>query len=108
MGTEANNLCISEPLLHKLCIVVPAECTTVVDLVQNLLADALDKRDIDQLFSSMQAHARLQGLSEADVEPELARKRDDERLAALNRSSRDAFESGFYDHNRIPQNGSDE
>ena len=39
---------------------------------------------------------------------EFARKRDDERLAALDRLSRDAFESGLYDQDYFPQNGSDE
>ena len=67
MDTETNNLRISEPLLRKLNIVARAECTTVEDLVQNLLTDALDKRDVCQLFSSMQAHVRSQGLTEVDV-----------------------------------------
>lgn len=39
---------------------------------------------------------------------DFAKKRDQERLAALDRLSRDAFEAGLYDGNQFPQNGSDE
>ena len=39
---------------------------------------------------------------------DFARKRDQERYAALDRLSRDAFAAGLYDHNRLPQDGSDE
>jgi fructose-1,6-bisphosphatase/sedoheptulose 1,7-bisphosphatase-like protein len=79
MDTEVNNLRISEPLSHKLNMVARAECTTVEDLVQDLLAEALDKREVDRLFSSMQAHARSQGLTEADVEPAIAEYRKSKR-----------------------------
>jgi excisionase family DNA binding protein len=39
---------------------------------------------------------------------EFARKRDEERQAALGRLSRQAFESGLYDRNVMPEGGSDE
>ena len=37
-----------------------------------------------------------------------AKKRDEERLAALNLIARDAFEAGLYERNAIPKGGSDE
>ena len=39
---------------------------------------------------------------------EFAKKRDEERLAALDRLSRDAFEVGLYDRNVLPKGGTDE
>jgi excisionase family DNA binding protein len=39
---------------------------------------------------------------------EFAKKRDEKRLAALNRLSRDAFEAGLYDRNVMPKGGSEE
>jgi excisionase family DNA binding protein len=39
---------------------------------------------------------------------EFARKRDEERQAALDRLSRQAFEAGLYDRNVMPEGGSDE
>jgi excisionase family DNA binding protein len=39
---------------------------------------------------------------------EFARKRDEEREAALDRLSRQAFEAGLYDRNVMPEGGSDE
>jgi excisionase family DNA binding protein len=39
---------------------------------------------------------------------EFAKKRDAERLASLNRLSRDAFEAGLYERNVLPEGGSDE
>jgi excisionase family DNA binding protein len=39
---------------------------------------------------------------------EFAKRRDAERLASLNRLSRDAFEAGLYDRNVLPEGGSDE
>lgn len=39
---------------------------------------------------------------------ELAKKRDAERLASMDRLSRDAFEAGLYDRNVPPEGGSDE
>jgi excisionase family DNA binding protein len=39
---------------------------------------------------------------------EFARKRDQERLAALDRLSRDAFASGLYERNVFPEGGADE
>lgn len=39
---------------------------------------------------------------------EFAKKRDKERLAALDRLSRDAFEAGLYDLNVLPKGGTDE
>ena len=37
-----------------------------------------------------------------------AKKRDEERQASLDRLSRQAFESGLYDRNRMPDDGQDE
>jgi len=39
---------------------------------------------------------------------EYGRKRDRERLAALDRLARDAYEAGLYDRNVMPKGGSDE
>lgn len=39
---------------------------------------------------------------------EFARKRDDERQSALDRLSRQAFESGLYDRNAMPEGAHDE
>jgi|HubBroStandDraft_1064217.scaffolds.fasta_scaffold313315_2 excisionase family DNA binding protein len=39
---------------------------------------------------------------------EFAKQRDKERLAALDRLARDAFEAGLYEQNRMPEGGSDE
>ena len=39
---------------------------------------------------------------------EFARKRDEERQAALDRLSRQAFEAGLYDRNVMPAGGRDE
>jgi excisionase family DNA binding protein len=39
---------------------------------------------------------------------EFAKKRDEERLAALNRLSRDAFDAGLYHRNVLPKGGTDE
>jgi excisionase family DNA binding protein len=39
---------------------------------------------------------------------EFTRKRDEERQAALDRLSRQAFEAGLYDRNVMPEGGSDE
>ena len=37
-----------------------------------------------------------------------ARKRDEDRQAALDQLTRDAFEAGLYDRNAFPENGQDE
>jgi excisionase family DNA binding protein len=37
-----------------------------------------------------------------------AKKRDSERQTSLDRLSRDAFEAGLYERNRVPEGGSDE
>jgi hypothetical protein len=37
-----------------------------------------------------------------------AKKRDEERLAALDRLAHDAFEAGMYERNVFPEGGSDE
>jgi excisionase family DNA binding protein len=37
-----------------------------------------------------------------------AKKRDEERLASLDRLSRDAFEAGLYERSVFPKGGSDE
>ena len=39
---------------------------------------------------------------------EFAKKRDAERMASLDRLSRDAFEAGLYERNVLPEGGSDE
>jgi len=39
---------------------------------------------------------------------EFAKKRDTERLASLDRLSRDAFVAGLYERNVLPEGGSDE
>lgn len=39
---------------------------------------------------------------------EFAKKRDEERHAALDRIARDAFDAGLYERNVIPEGGSDE
>ena len=39
---------------------------------------------------------------------EFAKKRDQERLAALDRLSRDAFAAGLYERNVFPEGGADE
>jgi excisionase family DNA binding protein len=39
---------------------------------------------------------------------EFAKKRDAERLASLDRLSRDAFEAGLYERTVLPEGGSDE
>lgn len=39
---------------------------------------------------------------------EFAKKRDQKRLAALDRLSRDAFEAGLYERNVLPEGGRDE
>jgi hypothetical protein len=39
---------------------------------------------------------------------EFAKKRDKERLSALDLLARDAFESGLYERNVFPEGGSDE
>ena len=39
---------------------------------------------------------------------DFAKKRDQERLAALDRLAQDAFEAGLYERNSIPKGGSDE
>ena len=39
---------------------------------------------------------------------EFARKRDEERQAALDRLSQQAFEAGLYDRNVMPESGTDE
>src|SRR3954447_2926672 len=39
---------------------------------------------------------------------EFARKRDEERLVALDRLTRQAFEAGLYDRNEMPAGGTDE
>lgn len=38
---------------------------------------------------------------------EYARKRDEERLAALDRLAKDAFEAGLYERNSMPEHGED-
>jgi hypothetical protein len=39
---------------------------------------------------------------------EFAKKRDEQRLASLDRLARDAFEAGLYERSVIPEGGVDE
>lgn len=65
---------------------------------------------IKLLDAGAMAHHRVGNQRRVYLRDVLAyrRKRDAERNAALDRLSRDAFEAGLYDRNRIPEGGSDE
>jgi len=72
MSTEPKNLHVSEALLTKLDTMARSQSVSVEQLVQNVLTAALEKRNTDRLFLSMQTHARSQGLTQDDVEPTIA------------------------------------
>jgi len=65
---------------------------------------------IKLLDGGAMAHHRVGNQRRVSLRDVLAyrRRRDAERDAALDRLSRDAFEAGFYDRNRIPEGRSDE
>ncbi len=65
---------------------------------------------IKLLDAGAMAHHRVGNQRRVYLRDVLAyrRKRDAERDAALDRLSRDAFEAGLYDQNRIPEGSSDE
>jgi excisionase family DNA binding protein len=62
---------------------------------------------IKLLESGVMAHHRVgnqRRVSLRDVQ-EFARKRDEARLAALDRLTQDAFEAGLYERNVFPEGG---
>ena len=65
---------------------------------------------IKQLDAGLMAYHRVGNQRRVYLRDVLAfaKKRDEERLAALNRLSRDAFEAGMYERNVFPEGGSDE
>jgi len=65
---------------------------------------------IKQLEAGLMAHHRVGNQRRVYLRDvlEFAKKRDEERLAALDRLSRDTFEAGLYDRNVLPKHGTDE
>ncbi len=65
---------------------------------------------IKQLESGLMAHHRVGNQRRVYLRDvlEFAKKRDKERLAALDLLARDAFEAGLYERNVFPQGGTDE
>ena len=65
---------------------------------------------IKQLESGLMAHHRVGNQRRVYLRDVLAfaEKRDEERLSALDRLARDAFEAGLYERNVFPKGGSDE
>jgi excisionase family DNA binding protein len=65
---------------------------------------------IKQLDAGLMAHHRVGNQRRVYLRDVLAfaRKRDEERLAALDRLAHDAFEAGMYDRNVFPEGGLDE
>jgi len=65
---------------------------------------------IKLLESGIMAHHRVGNQRRVYLRDvlEFAKKRDAERLASLDRLSRDAFEAGLYERNVLPEGGSDE
>jgi excisionase family DNA binding protein len=65
---------------------------------------------IKQLDAGMMAYHRVGNQRRVYLRDvlEFAKKRDEERLAALDRLSRDAFDAGLYDRNELPKGGTDE
>ena len=59
---------------------------------------------IKQLEAGLMAHHRVGNQHRVYLRDvlEFAKKRDEERLAALDRLSRDAFEAGLFDRNVLP------
>lgn len=65
---------------------------------------------IKQLDGGLMAHHRVGNQRRIYLRDvlEFAKKRDEERLAALDRLSRDALEAGLYDRNVLPKGGTDD
>ena len=65
---------------------------------------------IKQLESGLMAHHRVGNQRRIYLRDvlEFAKKRDKERLSALDLLARDAFEAGLYERNVFPESGSDE
>jgi excisionase family DNA binding protein len=65
---------------------------------------------IKQLESGLMAHHRIGNQRRVYLRDvlEFTRKRDKERLAALDLLARDAFEAGLYERNAFPEGGTDE
>ena len=65
---------------------------------------------IKQLESGLMAHHRIGNQRRVFLRDvlEFAKKRDKERLAALDLLARDAFEAGLYERNLLPEGGTDE
>lgn len=65
---------------------------------------------IKQLESGLMAHHRIGNQRRVYLRDvlEFAKKRDKERLAALDMLARDAFEAGLYERNVFPEGGRDE
>ena len=65
---------------------------------------------VKQLESGLMAHHRVGNQRRVYLRDVLkfAKKRDKERLAALDRLSRNALEAGLYDRNVFPKGGTDE
>ena len=65
---------------------------------------------IKKLESGLMAHHRVGNQRRVYVRDvlEFAKKRDKERLSALDLLARDAFKSGLYERNVFPEGGSDE
>jgi hypothetical protein len=65
---------------------------------------------IKQLESGLMAHHRVGNQRRVYLRDvlEIAKKRDKERLAALELMARDAFEAGLYERNVFPEDGTDE
>ena len=65
---------------------------------------------IKQLESGLMAHHRVGNQRRVYLRDvlEFAKKRDKERLAALDLLARDAFKAGLYERNMFPEGGTDE
>jgi excisionase family DNA binding protein len=65
---------------------------------------------IKQLEGGLMAHHRVGNQRRIYLRDvlEFAKKRDKERLSALDLLARDAFEAGLYERNTFPEGGSDE
>ncbi|WP_263349789.1 excisionase family DNA-binding protein [Acidicapsa acidisoli] len=65
---------------------------------------------IKQLESGLMAHHRIGNQRRVYLRDvmDFAKKRDKERLAALDMLARDAFEAGLYERNVFPEGGMDE
>jgi excisionase family DNA binding protein len=65
---------------------------------------------IKQLEGGLMAHHRVGNQRRIYLRDvlEFAKKRDKERLSALDLLARNAFESGVYERNKFPEGGSDE